>query len=104
MTIGGDRPPRLGGDVVTFKDMHEFLVACSEYQQQMYITNQDVGERVLARKRGLVGAATLMMVADEFDDDVKPWVDISEKELMQGSKGLLALMCNRRVMRISAAR
>ena len=25
--IGGDRPPRLGGDVVTFEDMREFLVA-----------------------------------------------------------------------------
>ena len=31
VTIGGDRPPRLGGDVVTFEDMCEFLVAYSEY-------------------------------------------------------------------------
>ena len=27
VTIGGDRPPRLGGDVVAFEDMREFLVA-----------------------------------------------------------------------------
>ena len=29
VTMGGDRPPRLGGDVVTFEDMREFLVAYS---------------------------------------------------------------------------
>ena len=39
VTIGGDRPPRLGGDVVTFEDMREFLVDYSEYEQQMHITN-----------------------------------------------------------------
>ena len=27
VSIGGDRPPRLGGDVVTFENMREFLVA-----------------------------------------------------------------------------
>ena len=27
VAIAGDRPPRLGGDVVTFEDMREFLVA-----------------------------------------------------------------------------
>ena len=26
-TIGGDRPPRMGGDVVPFEDMREFLVS-----------------------------------------------------------------------------
>ena len=31
VTLGGDRSPRLCGDVVTFEDMHEFLVAYSEY-------------------------------------------------------------------------
>ena len=30
LTIGGDRPPRLGGYVVTFEDMREFLVAYLE--------------------------------------------------------------------------
>ena len=50
VTIGGDRPPSLGGDVVTFEDMREFLVAYSEYKQQMHITNQDGGDRVLARR------------------------------------------------------
>ena len=39
VTIGGDRPPRLGGGVVTFEDVREFLVAYSEYEQQMHITN-----------------------------------------------------------------
>ena len=64
VTIGGDRPPRLGGDVVTFEDMREFLVAYSEYEQQMHITSQDGGDRVLARRRELVDSATQMMVAD----------------------------------------
>ena len=29
--------PRLGGDVVTFDDMREFLVAYLEYQQQIHV-------------------------------------------------------------------
>ena len=66
MAIGGDRPPRLGGDVVTFEDVREFLVAYSEYEQQTHITNQDGGDWVLARRRELVDSATQMMVADEF--------------------------------------
>ena len=37
VTIAGDRPPRLGGDVVTFEDMSEFLVAYLEYEQQMHV-------------------------------------------------------------------
>ena len=32
VTIRGNRPPGLGGDVVTFEDMREFLVACLEYE------------------------------------------------------------------------
>ena len=40
VTIAGDRPPRLGGDVVTFEDMREFLVACLEYEQQMHVANE----------------------------------------------------------------
>ena len=62
VTIGGDRPPRLGGDVVTFEDMREFLVAYLEYEQQMHVANEDGGDRVLARRRELVGLATQMMV------------------------------------------
>ena len=85
MTIGGDRPPRLGGDAVTFEDMREFLVAYSEYEQQMHIANQDGGDRVLARRRELVDSATQIMVADEFYDG-KPLVDLSEKDIMQGLK------------------
>ena len=27
VTIGGDRPPRLGGNIATFEDIREFLVA-----------------------------------------------------------------------------
>ena len=83
VTIGGDRPSRLGGDVVTFEDFREFLVAYSEYEQQkMLITNQDRGNRVLTRRRELVGSATQMMVADEYYDG-KLWVDLSEEELMR---------------------
>ena len=63
--------------------MREFLVAYSEYEQQTHITNQDGGDRVLARRRELVASATQTMVANEFYDG-KPWVDLSKKELMQG--------------------
>ena len=85
VTIEGDRPPRLGGDVVTFEGMREFLVAYSEYEQQMHITNQDGEDRVLARRRKLVNSATQVTVANDFYDG-KPWVDLSEKELMQELK------------------
>ena len=85
VTIGGDGPPRFGGDVDTFEDMREFLVAYSEYEPQMHITNQDGGDRVLARRRELVESATQIMVADEFYDG-KPCVDLSEEDLMQGLK------------------
>ena len=85
VTIRGDRPSRLGGDVVTFEDMRGFPVAYSEYEQQMHITSQDGGDRVLARRRELADSATEVMVADEFYDG-KPWVDLSEEELMQGLK------------------
>ena len=84
VTIGGDIPTRLGGDAATFEGMPEFLVAYSEYEQQMHITNQDGGDRKLARRRELVDSASQMMVADEVYDG-KPWVD-SEEELMQGLK------------------
>ena len=83
MTIEGERPPRFGGDVVTFEDMREFLVACLEYEQQMHVANEDGGDRVLARRRELVDSATQMMVADEFYDG-KPWIDLSEQELKKG--------------------
>ena len=33
VTIGGDRPSRLSGDVVTFEDMRKFLVAYLGYEQ-----------------------------------------------------------------------
>ena len=85
VTIGGDRPPRLGVDVVAFEDVREFLVAYSKYEQQMHTTNQDGGDRVLARRRELVDSATRMMVADEFYDG-KPRVDLSEEELMPRPK------------------
>ena len=65
--------------------MPEIIVAYSEYVQQMHITNQDGGSRVFARRRELVDLATQMMVANEFYDG-KPWVDLSEEELMQGLK------------------
>ena len=83
VTIGGDRPPRLGGDVVTFEDMREFRVAYLEYEQQMHVVNEDGGDRVVARRRGLIDSATQMMVADELYDG-KPWIDLSELGLKKG--------------------
>ena len=85
VTIGGDSPRRLDGHVATFEDMLGCLIAYSEYEQQIHITNQHGGDRVLVRRRELVDSATQMMVAGEFYDD-KPWVDLSEEELMQGLK------------------
>ena len=37
VTVGGDRPPRLGGDVVAFEDMREILVILMRYEQQMQV-------------------------------------------------------------------
>ena len=83
--IGGDRSPRLGGDAAILEDMREFFVAYSEYKQQVYITKQYGGDRVLTRRRELVDSATQIMVADEFYDD-KPWVDLPKEVLLQGLK------------------
>ena len=84
VAVREDRQPRLGGDA-TFEDMRGNFVVYSEYEQQMRITHQDGGDRVLARRRELVDSATQMMVADEFYYG-KPWVDLSEEELMQALK------------------
>ena len=73
----------MSGDVVTFEDMSEILVAYLEYEQQIRIANEDGGDSVLARRRELVDSATQMMVADNFYDG-KPWIDLSEQELKQG--------------------
>ena len=83
VTIGGDGPPRLGGDVVTFEDMRQFLVAFMEYEEQVHVANEDGGDRALAWRRELIDSATQMMVADEFYDG-KPWIDLSEQELKKG--------------------
>ena len=83
VTIGGDRPLSLGGDVVIFEDMRGFLVAYSEYEHHTHITNQDGGDQMLVSRRDLVDSATQMNVADKFYDG-KPWVDLSEEELLQG--------------------
>ena len=90
MTIGRDRSPRLGGDVVTLEDMPGLFVADSEYEQQMHITNEDGGDRVLAKRRELVDSAIHMTVADAFYDG-KPWVDPSQEDLMQGLKTFTGL-------------
>ena len=73
----------MGGDVVTFFDMREILVAYLEHEQQMHVANEDGGDRVLARWRELVDSATQMMVVDELYDG-KPWIDLSEQELKKG--------------------
>ena len=65
--------------------MREIVVAYSEYEQHMHITNQDGGDRALAKRRELVDSATHLMVADEFYDS-KPWVDLSGEDLLQGLK------------------
>ena len=85
LTVGGERPRRFGGDIVTFEDMREFLVAYLEYEQRMYVANEDGGDKVLARRRDLVDSATQMIVADDFYDG-KPWIDLSELELKKGLK------------------
>ena len=82
-TIGGDRPPRLGGDVVTLEDMREFVVAYLEYGLQMHVALEDGGDRVLARRRKPVDSATQMIVSEECYDG-KPWIDLSEVELKKG--------------------
>ena len=79
--MGGGRPPKLGGDAATFEDISKFLVAYSEYKQQMRITNQHGGQGVLGRTRELVDSTNQMVVADEFYDG-KPWTDLSEEELL----------------------
>ena len=50
VTIEGNRLPRLGGDVVTFEDMREILVAYSDYEQHVRIPNSDEEYLVRARK------------------------------------------------------
>ena len=70
----------MGGDVVTFEDMREFLIAYVQYAQQMHVANEDGGDRVLVRRRELVDSAMQMMVADEFYDG-KTWIDLSEQKL-----------------------
>ena len=84
VTVGVDRPPRLGGDVVTVEVMREFLVAYLEYEQQMHVANEDGGDRALARSRELVDSVSQMIV-DEFYDG-KPCIDLSDQELKKGSK------------------
>ena len=51
VTMGGDKPHKLGSDDVTLEDMREGFVASSEYEQQMHITNEVGRDRVLARRR-----------------------------------------------------
>ena len=69
MTIGGHRPPRLSGDVVTFEDMRAWSMSSR-------CVSQIKMEETLARRRELVDSATRMMVADEFYDG-KPRIDLS---------------------------
>ena len=87
MTIGGNRPPRVGRDVVTFEDMREFLVAYMEYEQQMHVANEDGADWMLARRREPVKSAMQIIVADEFYHG-KPWIDLSEQELKKGLEKL----------------
>ena len=83
MIIGGNKPPRLGGDVLTFEYMREFLVSYLEHEQQAHVANEYGGDRVLARRRALVDSATQIMVADQCYDG-KTRIDLSEQELKKG--------------------
>ena len=71
------------GDVVTFEDKREFSVPYLEYEQQMHVANENVGDRALTRKRELEKSATRMVVAVESYNG-KPWIDVSEQELQKG--------------------
>ena len=103
-TTEEDRPPRLGGDVVTFKEMRDFPGTYSEYEQQMHVTDQDGRDRVLAKKLELVDSQNQMMAADELYDG-EASIDLSEEELMRRLKTFAgALICRTRVTRILAAR
>ena len=53
----------------------------------MHVTNEDGGDRVLARRRELVDSAAQMVVVDEFYDG-KPWIDLSEQDLKKGLENL----------------
>ena len=70
--------------------MREFLVAYSEYEQQMHTRKQDGGDRVL------VDSMTQVMVAD----GVLPWQALG-RPLRQGAyaKAQKKLYWSRRVMR-----
>ena len=83
VTIAGDRPPRLGGDVATLEDMRLFIVTYLVYEQQMHVANEDGRDMVFARRRELVDSAKQNMVAVEFYHG-KPWIDLSERELKKG--------------------
>ena len=56
----------------------------------MHVVNEDGGDRVVARRRGLIDSATQMMVADELYDG-KPWIDLSELELKKGLETLAGI-------------
>ena len=69
----------------------------------MHTINQDGKDWVLPKRREPVDSATPIMVADALYDG-KPRADLSEEELIQGSKCLLAMIRSTRVMRILATR
>ena len=63
--------------------MRELVVVYTEYEQQVHIANQH--GRKTGGRRELVCSATEIVVADGFFEG-KPWVNLSEGELMQGCK------------------
>ena len=63
VTFVGDRPPRFGGDVVTFEDMSVIVAAYLENDQQiMHVANEDRRDRVLGRRGELVDSPTQIRV------------------------------------------
>ena len=97
MPIAGDRPPRLGGDVVTVEYMREDFVAYPEYEQQMCMPNGDGCGPVLARSPELVDSTTPMMVM-RSTMAIAGWTS-PRRSYCKGSDSLLALVRSRRVIR-----
>ena len=90
VTIGGDCLPKVFCGVIAFQQYREIILACPDYEQQMGIIFEFIGDKVLAGKRELLDSETHVMVADEVYDD-KAAVDLSAEELTKALKAFAAV-------------
>ena len=100
VTIGGDRPPRLGGDVDTIEDMRECLLgvrAAGAYHKPRW-SRPGTGKEARA---GKFGDPEWWLMSSTM---ASPRSTTPRRSYCKGSKGLLSLICSRRVMTIFAAR